>query len=107
MKPCIKNKEGKRRAREREGEEEEEGGGGRRRGRDYNLGSLIIVDWQGGDAGRFLLVQAGDKILLNHLSLQELFCFVLFVSIRNLCWTCKLYMPQYRGTPGPKSGRGE
>jgi hypothetical protein len=20
--------------------------------------------------------------------------------------TCKLYMPQYRGTPGPKSGRG-
>jgi hypothetical protein len=21
-------------------------------------------------------------------------------------WTRKLYMPQYRGTPGPKSGRG-
>jgi hypothetical protein len=21
-------------------------------------------------------------------------------------WTCKLYMPQYRGTPGPKSGNG-
>jgi hypothetical protein len=21
-------------------------------------------------------------------------------------WSCKLYMPQYRGTPGPKSGRG-
>jgi hypothetical protein len=21
-------------------------------------------------------------------------------------WTCKLYMPQYRGTPGPKSGSG-
>jgi hypothetical protein len=21
-------------------------------------------------------------------------------------WTCKLYMPQYRGTPGPKRGSG-
>jgi hypothetical protein len=21
-------------------------------------------------------------------------------------WTCKLYMPQYRGMPGPKSGSG-
>ena len=21
-------------------------------------------------------------------------------------WTCKLYMPQYRGPPGPKSGSG-
>jgi hypothetical protein len=23
-----------------------------------------------------------------------------------LHWTCKLYMPQYRGTPGLKSGNG-
>jgi hypothetical protein len=22
------------------------------------------------------------------------------------CFSCKLYMPQYRGTPGPKSGNG-
>jgi redox-sensitive bicupin YhaK (pirin superfamily) len=22
----------------------------------------------------------------------------------NINWTCKLYMPQYRGMPGPKSG---
>jgi hypothetical protein len=22
-------------------------------------------------------------------------------------WTCKLYMPQYRGTPGPKRGSEE
>ena len=21
-------------------------------------------------------------------------------------WTCKLYMPQYRGMPGPKNGNG-
>jgi hypothetical protein len=21
-------------------------------------------------------------------------------------WSCKLYMPQYRGTPGPRSGSG-
>jgi hypothetical protein len=21
-------------------------------------------------------------------------------------WSCKLYMPQYRGTPGPRSGNG-
>ena len=21
-------------------------------------------------------------------------------------WSCKLYLPQYRGTPGPKSGNG-
>jgi hypothetical protein len=25
---------------------------------------------------------------------------------REAHWTCKLYMPQYRGTPGPKSGDG-
>jgi hypothetical protein len=25
---------------------------------------------------------------------------------REAHWTCKLYMPQYRGTPGPKSGSG-
>jgi hypothetical protein len=25
---------------------------------------------------------------------------------REAHWTCKLYMLQYRGTPGPKSGSG-
>jgi hypothetical protein len=25
---------------------------------------------------------------------------------REAHWTCKLYMPQYRGTPGPKNGNG-
>jgi hypothetical protein len=25
---------------------------------------------------------------------------------RKAHWTCKLYMPQYRGAPGPKSGSG-
>jgi hypothetical protein len=25
---------------------------------------------------------------------------------REAHWTSKLYMPQYRGTPGPKSGSG-
>jgi hypothetical protein len=25
---------------------------------------------------------------------------------REAHWTRKLYMPQYRGTPGPKSGNG-
>jgi hypothetical protein len=25
---------------------------------------------------------------------------------RQAHWTCKLYMPQYRGMPGPKSGSG-
>jgi hypothetical protein len=25
---------------------------------------------------------------------------------REAHWTCKLYMPQYRGTPGPKMGSG-
>ena len=25
---------------------------------------------------------------------------------REAHWTCKLYMPQYRGMPGPKSGSG-
>jgi hypothetical protein len=25
---------------------------------------------------------------------------------REAHWTCKLYMPQYRGTPGPKRGSG-
>jgi hypothetical protein len=25
---------------------------------------------------------------------------------REAHWICKLYMPQYRGTPGPKSGSG-
>jgi hypothetical protein len=25
---------------------------------------------------------------------------------REALWTCKLYMPQYRGTPGPKRGSG-
>jgi hypothetical protein len=25
---------------------------------------------------------------------------------REAHWTCKLYMPQYRGTPGPKSENG-
>jgi hypothetical protein len=27
-------------------------------------------------------------------------------SLREAHWTHKLYMPQYRGTPGPKSGNG-
>jgi hypothetical protein len=25
---------------------------------------------------------------------------------REAHWSCKLYMPQYRGTPGPESGSG-
>jgi hypothetical protein len=25
---------------------------------------------------------------------------------REAPWSCKLYMPQYRGTPGPRSGSG-
>jgi hypothetical protein len=25
---------------------------------------------------------------------------------REASWYCKLYMPQYRGTPGPRSGSG-
>jgi hypothetical protein len=25
---------------------------------------------------------------------------------REAPWACKLYMPQYRGTPGPRSGSG-
>jgi hypothetical protein len=25
---------------------------------------------------------------------------------RKAPWSCKLYMPQYRGMPGPRSGRG-
>jgi hypothetical protein len=25
---------------------------------------------------------------------------------REAQWPCKLYMPQYRGTPGPRSGSG-
>jgi hypothetical protein len=25
---------------------------------------------------------------------------------REAHWSCKLYMPQYRGMPGPKSGSG-
>jgi hypothetical protein len=25
---------------------------------------------------------------------------------RETPWSCKLYMPQYRGTPGPRSGSG-
>jgi hypothetical protein len=25
---------------------------------------------------------------------------------REASWPCKLYMPQYRGTPGPRSGSG-
>jgi hypothetical protein len=25
---------------------------------------------------------------------------------REATWSCKLYMPQYRGTPGPRSGSG-
>jgi hypothetical protein len=25
---------------------------------------------------------------------------------RKVPWSCKLYMPQYRGTPGPRSGSG-
>jgi hypothetical protein len=25
---------------------------------------------------------------------------------REAHWSCKLYMPQYRGTPGPRNGSG-
>jgi hypothetical protein len=25
---------------------------------------------------------------------------------REAHWSCKLYLPQYRGTPGPRSGSG-
>jgi hypothetical protein len=25
---------------------------------------------------------------------------------REVHWSCKLYLPQYRGTPGPRSGSG-
>jgi hypothetical protein len=27
-------------------------------------------------------------------------------SLQVAPWSCKLYMPQYRGTPGPRSGSG-
>jgi hypothetical protein len=30
----------------------------------------------------------------------------IYTMEREAHWTCKLYMPQYRGTPGPKRGSG-
>jgi hypothetical protein len=29
-----------------------------------------------------------------------------YIRVREAHWTRKLYMPQYRGTPGPKRGSG-
>jgi hypothetical protein len=38
-------------------------------------------------------------------STPELLTLAAYVSLeREAHWTCKLYMPQYRGTPGPKKG---
>jgi hypothetical protein len=38
-------------------------------------------------------------------STPELLTLTAYVSLeREAHWTCKLYMPQYSGTPGPKSG---
>jgi hypothetical protein len=46
----------------------------------------------------------------NHVRAVFLFLFFLWPSRpsleREAHWTCKLYMPQYRGKPGPKSGSG-
>ena len=45
-------------------------------------------------------------------STRELLSLAAYVSKDGLSlqreahWTCKLYMPQYRGTPGPRSGSG-
>jgi hypothetical protein len=42
-------------------------------------------------------------------STPELLTLAAYVSEDGLVghhWTRKLYMPQYRGTPGPKSGSG-
>jgi hypothetical protein len=40
-----------------------------------------------------------------------IYIYIFFKSLKILFpreahWTCKLYMPQYRGTPGPKRGSG-
>jgi hypothetical protein len=40
-------------------------------------------------------------------STPELLSLAAYVSKeREAHWTGKLYMPQYRGTPGPKNGNG-
>jgi hypothetical protein len=33
-------------------------------------------------------------------------CVNVYLDLLKVYRTCKLYMPQYRGTPGPKSGSG-
>jgi hypothetical protein len=39
-----------------------------------------------------------------HLELLTLAAYISPSLEREAHWLCKLYMPQYRGTPGPKSG---
>jgi hypothetical protein len=49
-----------------------------------------------GHLGYFQLLAIINKAAMNIVPSLE----------REAHWTCKLYMPQYRGTPGPKSGSG-
>jgi hypothetical protein len=60
-----------------------------------------------------MMVEEIKKVFNN--SLKEIQSLAAYVSKDDLVghhckerpnWTCKFYMPQYRGTPGPKRGSG-
>jgi hypothetical protein len=58
-----------------------------------------------GHLGSFQLLAIIDKAAMNiveHVSLLPV-----GTSLEGeVSWSCKLYMPQYRGMPGPRSGSG-
>jgi hypothetical protein len=45
-------------------------------------------------------------IINGYQVLQPVSLLFTFKPKREAHWSCKLYMPQYRGTPGPRSGSG-
>jgi hypothetical protein len=76
--------------------------------RDFNSG---LNSWSASDLYTKLSPKPLKYLELRFCSLVFLFIFVfdffLVVSWeREALWTCKLYMPQYRGMPGPKRGSG-
>jgi hypothetical protein len=44
--------------------------------------------------------------IVNTKTKFNIYLLKLYSLEREAPWSCKLYLPQYRGTPGPRSGSG-
>jgi hypothetical protein len=75
------------------------------------LQGLLVIKWLGDDYWTSVMNVFKHKIPnTGQIRMTSCICIKRWPSMPSLeredHWTCKLYMPQYRGTPGPKRGSG-